>query len=126
MIVIKGKQLTTFEVAPDGESVSIHVMDEQACPATLVLPTDCLNALMMTLPEMVRRCLQLRFRDPSMRVVYPVGSWELEQSPVSGVVMTLRTPDGFAVSFSLPALELLRMCSQGASADIQANGIISN
>jgi len=30
------------------------------------------------------------------------------------------------VSFSLPALELLRMGSQGASADIQANGIISN
>jgi hypothetical protein len=74
MTIIRGVQLTTFDVTPDGESVSIHVTDDQDNPATLTLPSDCLHALMMTLPEMVRRSLQARFRDPSMRLVYPLGS----------------------------------------------------
>ncbi len=125
MTVIRGIQLTTFDVAPDGESVSIHVTDDQGLPATLVLPSDCLHALMMTLPEMVRRSLQARFRDPSMRVVYPLGSWNLERSVVRGsVIVTLRTDDGFAVSFGVPALELLRMWTHtSTSAD---GGSVSN
>src|SRR5262245_31827293 len=113
MNVIRGKQLTTFDVAPDGESFSLHVTDEQSLPATLVLPSECLNALLMTLPEVQKRSLRARFRDNTMRVVYPVGSWDVERSAIAGsVVVTLRTQDGFAVSFSLPALELLRMSTQ--------------
>src|SRR5678815_806795 len=114
MTVIRGPQLTRFDVAPDGESVAIHVLDEEADTGTLVLPSDCLSALMMTLPEMVRRALRLRFHDESMRVVYPVGNWKVEGSTVPGhVVVTLRTPDGFEVSFGLPAFELMRMGTQG-------------
>src|SRR5215469_11112487 len=102
MTVIRGTQLTTFDVAPDGESFAMTVVDDEGQPATVVLPSDCLNALMMTLPEMVRRSLQRRFRDQSMRVVYPVGSWEVQPSVVAGtVVVTLRTPDGFSLSFGL-------------------------
>jgi hypothetical protein len=127
MTVIRGRQLTTFDVSPDGESFAIHVTDEQARPATLVLPAECLNALVMTLPEMVRRSLQRRFRDDTMRVVYPVGSWEVEKSPhVGTVIVTLRTPDGFQVSFGLAALEMLRMATQSASVSGEASGIISN
>ena len=74
MTVIRGRQLTTFDVSPDGESFAIHVTDEQARPATLVLPAECLNALMMTLPAMVRRSLRRRFQDETMRVVYPVAA----------------------------------------------------
>lgn len=127
MTVIRGRQLTTFDVSPDGESFAIHVTDEQAQPGTLVLPAECLNALMMTLPEMVRRSLHRRFRDETMRVVYPVGSWEVERSPQVGtMIVTLRTPDGFQVSFGLPALELLRMATRSATASVEASGIISN
>ena len=80
-MVIRGRQLTRFDVAPDGESFSIHVTDEEGGAAALVLPSEGLPALMMTLPEMVRRSLQHRFGDQSMRVVYPVASWEVERSP---------------------------------------------
>jgi len=66
MTIIRGHQFTTFEVAPDGESVSLNVLDERAQPASLVLPSECLNALLMTLPDIVRRTLMLRFRDRSM------------------------------------------------------------
>jgi len=124
MTVIRGRQLTTFDVSPDGESFAIHVTDEQARPGTLVLPAECLNALLMTLPEMVRRSLHRRFHDDTMRVVYPVGSWEVEKSPQAGsVIVTLRTPDGFQVSFSLAALEILRMATQSASTSLAASGI---
>jgi hypothetical protein len=59
-----------------------------------------------------------------MRVVYPVGSWEVEKSPQVGtVIVTLRTPDGFQVSFGLAALEMLRMATQSASVSLEASGI---
>ena len=126
MTIIRGVQLTTFDVAPDGGSVAIHVTDDQGSPSTLVLPTECLNALMMTLPDIVRRSLQARYGDPSMRVVYPVGSWSLERSAVPGnVIVTLRTPGGFSVSFGLSPLELLRMWTQGASTGAEP-GVIGN
>ena len=113
MIVIHGRQLTTFAVAPDGESISINVTDDRGRPAALVLPSDCLNELMMTLPAMVRRSLRLKFRDSSLRVVYPVGSWEVERSQTPGtMIVTLRTPDGFEVSFGLSAFELLRISAR--------------
>src|SRR5262245_10284970 len=116
MTAIRARELTTFDVAPDGQSVSIHVIDDEGSPATLELPSDCLSALLMTLPGIVQRSLRLRFSDQSLRVVYPVGDWDVERSPVhGGVVVTLRTPDGFAVSFGLPALELLRMSARVGS-----------
>src|SRR5215467_6547292 len=127
MTIIRGTQLTTFDVAPDGQSVAIHVTDEQGDPATLVLPSECLHALMMTVPEMVRRSLQARFRDPSMRVVYPLGSWNIERSVVPGsVIVTLGTADGFSVSFGVPAPELLRMSALSASASADSGGISAN
>ena len=127
MTVIRGQRLTTFDVTPDGESFSLNVTDDKDRPATLVLPSDCLNELMMTLPEMVRRSLQARFHDASMRVVYPVGSWNVEPSinPAS-VVVTLRTPDGFAVSFGIPSAELFRMWTQSASINSDTSGPVGN
>jgi len=81
----------------------------------------------MTLPEMVRRSLRRRYHDGTMRVVYPLGSWEVERSPQPGtVIVTLRTPDGFQVSFGVAALEMLRMATQSASASGEASGIIGS
>jgi hypothetical protein len=57
----------------------------------------------------------------------PMGSWELEGgSPPGTVIATLRTPDGFEVSFALAALELLRMANPGANASAEASGVINN
>jgi hypothetical protein len=57
--LIRGERRTGFGVAPDGESVAIHLMDAASRPATLLLPAECLNALIMTLPEILRRTLHL-------------------------------------------------------------------
>jgi hypothetical protein len=127
MNVIRGQCLTGFGVAPDGESIAIHLMDEDSRPATLLLPAECLNALIMTLPEILRRSLHLRFHDAPMRLVYPVGHWEVAGSSVQGgVIVTMATPDGFQVSFSRAALDLLKMATRGASKCMEASGIIGN
>ena len=62
-----------------------------------------------------------------MRLVYPVGNWKVDGIAVPGhVVIGLRTPDGFEVSFSLPAFELMRTSSQAAAAIGDGDSIPSN
>src|SRR5581483_1822559 len=102
MTIINGAALTTFEIAPDGSTVSIHVADAEQRPASLVLPSECLAALIMTLPRMMRQALQRRYRDSSLRLVYPMDAWALEASTERDkLILTLSTADGFDVSFAV-------------------------
>ncbi len=99
---IEGEELTCFEVAEDGGSFKMHLEDKFGRPASLSLPSVCLNRLMMTLPRMVTRALQRRHNDQSLRVVYPVDRYTVELSAdLCTRILTLETPDGFNVSFSL-------------------------
>ena len=110
MTMIRPKHLTTFSVAPDGRSVAIGVADEEGQAAALMLPAECLRALIMTLPDMMRRALRLQHGDPSLRLVYPVADWEIERSTRPGLhIVTLRTPDGFHVSFAMATKDLREM-----------------
>ena len=69
----------------------------------------------MTLPEMMRRALRLQRRDPSLRLVYPAGGWEIEQSTEPGLLIpTLRTPDNFQVSFAVTDSDLQEMAAAAA------------
>jgi len=110
MTIIRAQRLTKFSVAPDGGSIAIGVADEEGRAGALMLPTECLRELMMTLPEMMRRALRLQHHDPSLRLVYPTAGWEVERSTVPGTsIVTLRTPDGFHISFALSAVDLSHM-----------------
>src|SRR6195952_1116022 len=92
--------LTTCEVATDGGAISLGFVDSSRNPATLRLPLNQVGALAMTLPRLIDKALQTRFGDQSLRYVYPLASWVVEQStdPTQGMV-TLRTVDGFSVCF---------------------------
>jgi hypothetical protein len=110
MTMIRAKQLTTFSVAPDGSSVAIGVADEEGQAAALMLPAECLRALIMTLPDMMRRALRLQHGDPTLRLVYPVAGWEIERSTRPEIrIVTLRTSDGFHVSFGMTTKDLREM-----------------
>jgi hypothetical protein len=54
MTTIRAQRLTKFSVAADGGSVALGVADEEGRAGALMLPTECLKQLMMTLPEMMR------------------------------------------------------------------------
>ncbi len=72
--VIRGKRLTTFDISPDGSRFCMNVADETGCHRGLSLPAECLVQLIMTLPEMASKALRTRYRDNSLRIVYPLGA----------------------------------------------------
>ena len=112
MITIRANRLTTFSVAADGGSVSIGVADETGAPCALMLPSECLQALVMSLPEMAAQTLRRKHDDPNLRLVFPVENWAVETSTEARrLILTFATADGFRASFALFADELLEIAS---------------
>ena len=112
MTILHASRLTSCAVAADGTGVAIGVADQEGRESALLLPTECLKALILTLPDMMRRALQLQHGDPSLRLVYPAAGWEIERSTQPGTfILTLRTPDNFHVSFALGAMDLHDMAA---------------
>lgn len=99
---IVGKALTTCQVDPTGDSFRIIMEDTEGRPASVVLPTDCLRSLLMTLPNVIEQALKARYRDDTLKVVYPMGGFSLQAAAGSdSKILTMTTPDGFKVSFAL-------------------------
>jgi len=98
---IKATALTTYDIAPDGERVRIRVNDEVGEESALVLPTESVGELMMTLPKMLQSAIQRQHRDPTLRLVHEVGHYSVERiAGADKCILTLQTPDGFEVSFA--------------------------
>jgi len=100
---IVAETLTKFEVTPDGAHVRFHAKSPEGSPVSMSLPTECLTQMLMTLPRIALEALQKRHSDESLRIVYPAGSWRVEQSVQSEntFIVTFGTPDGFEVSFGI-------------------------
>jgi hypothetical protein len=59
--------------------------------------------LVMTLPSLIDAAIRRQYGDSSFRFTYPMESWVVEQAIDPALVsLTLRTTDGFGVSFSMP------------------------
>jgi len=102
---ITASALTTFEVALDGSSVRLNLLDQQGRPAAVILPAQCVNQLLMTVPCMVDIALRNSQGDESLRYVHPMESFTLElvsSSPGEGpqLILTITTGGGFAASFA--------------------------
>jgi hypothetical protein len=107
---IDSQALTTCEVAPDGETISLGLVDTTGNPATIRLSLNQVSALAMTLPRLIDKALQTRFGDQSLRYAYPLVSWVLEQSSDrTQTMVTLRTVDGFSVCFSIPRQQQIEL-----------------
>ena len=107
MTILRAARLTTCSVAADGTGVALGVAEADGRETALVLPTECLQALVLTLPDLMRRALRLLHHDPGLRLVYPAAGWEVEESTQPGtLILTLRTADNFHVSFSVTAADL--------------------
>jgi hypothetical protein len=117
MSVINGIALTNLAVAADGTAVSIDVTDGNSIPGSLVLSVDALQSLIMSLPRAMQQALQLRYCDPSLRLVYPLGNWRLEASTQPGkLLLTLATGEGFEVTFAVIAGDLERLAAAASRA----------
>ena len=99
---IETQSLTTCEVTPDG-AILLGFIDSCGKPQTIRLSLNQVGALAMTLPGLIDRALQTCYGDQSLRYVYPLASWAVEQSTdPSQSMVTLSTVDGFSVCFSMP------------------------
>jgi hypothetical protein len=99
---IDTETLTTCEIAADGGAISLGFVDSAGRPATVTLSLNDAGSLAMTLPGLITRALQTRFRDRNLYNAYPLASWALEQSSdPTQVLVTLRTADGFSACFSV-------------------------
>ena len=99
---IVGADLTDVRIRPCGHIVELGFKDASGRPITLALPHQALGMLLMTLPNLIEMSLRERTGDASLRNVYPVGDWRVEAaSDGKALLLSLATPDGFAVSFCL-------------------------
>lgn len=96
------KELTTYDICEDGKAVVLKLVDANGNASALTFQIAELGNLVMTLPSLIEAALQRQFRDTSLRFAYPIGSWSVEQaSDPASMIVTLRTKDGFGVSFSM-------------------------
>jgi hypothetical protein len=75
---IASSKPTTCDVAPDGEVVTLNLVDVAGNPVSLRLPFDQAGALAMTLPGLLSKALKARCGNESLRYVFPLGEWLLE------------------------------------------------
>jgi len=112
-----GEELIAYEVDGDGSRFRMTFNCANGKPGSLSLPTECLHALIMTLPRMMTQALSSRYGDDSLRLVYPAEAVRIERSPdPSTFIMTLVTSDGFAVSFSLSRQQVRALSESGMNA----------
>jgi hypothetical protein len=102
---IDAAELTTYDVDPQGDFVRLHLEDLCGQARTVVLPTECLTQLLMSLPGMVQKALRNRHGDDSLRLAHPLESFHVEMGETSAAgtpqyILTLGTSGGFSVSFS--------------------------
>ncbi len=119
MTTLRASKLTTFSVAADGATVTIGVADLNGKAAALVLPAACLQALVMTLPEMANEALRRKSGDPQLRLVFPVADWTLEK--ITGgdrLILTFVTSDGFRASFTLSPEELVKIAGTALTGEV--------
>src|ERR1700751_3410373 len=98
---VEVKRLVNFETAIDGTAVTLIVPDVPNRTFSIILTLETLSALLMTLPTMALSAVKRAHNDPSMRITYPLREFEIELGPDNIRILTIGTPDGFTVSFSL-------------------------
>ncbi|MBL8267607.1 hypothetical protein [Steroidobacter sp.] len=102
---VTATELTSFDVDPAGLHVRLHMRDAAGAVHMLVIPTDGLMTLLMTLPDMVRRALRNRYQDESLRLVHSLEDFKVELGEPTAdgqrqYILTLATHGGFEVAFS--------------------------
>jgi hypothetical protein len=103
LMEIESAKLTTCDVVRDGAIIRLKFVDVAGNAVTLRLPFDQAGALTMTLPHLLTRALKERHGDENSRFVYPLGGWLLEGvADGRSLIVTLKTTDGFEVSFAAP------------------------
>ena len=105
---IDASGLDHVEITQDGQRVCRRVRDGEGRAASLSLPIDCLNTLLMAVPRTSQDLVA-----GAADQVYRVDSWSLGQDG-AGLVLTLHLPDGAKIAFGMKPWQLSAMASLAA------------
>jgi hypothetical protein len=113
---LTASELDSYEVSPDGTVVRLGFRLSDGEIVRLELPGEHVAPLAMSLPRIAKLALARRYRDPSLRLVFPVGEWRVEQSErLETALLTLATEDGFEACYAIALADL-----DGLSASVAA------
>jgi hypothetical protein len=104
---IAGKELIAYDIAKDGSRFCMSFACVNGKKGSLSFPTECLKSLILTLPRMMTQARRVDLMTRISAWSTPAETVRLEGSPDPNTfIMTLMTPDGFDVSFSLSRRQL--------------------
>jgi hypothetical protein len=99
---VHASHLTDLELSTDGSYFVMRGVDSDNVCWALRIPSECLQQLILTLPNLALGAMRRQYKDETLRVVYPADSCVIElASDQHTFILTLGTRDGFHVSFGL-------------------------
>jgi hypothetical protein len=102
-MIIHCRTLTTCDAIGNGEIVKLDFVDEDGSAVSLLLAFEHAQSIAMTLPRLLTQAVRAQTGLDSTRYVFSLGEWILEGTECNqSVILTLKTEDGFEVSFRIP------------------------
>jgi hypothetical protein len=101
MTDIQIDRLINFETAADGTAVRLIIKNSAGETLGIIMTIDALSSLLMTMPTMASSAVKRAYGDPRVRITYPAEQFQLGEGPDDLRILTIGTPEGFNVSFSL-------------------------
>jgi hypothetical protein len=90
-VKVDAAHLTEVRLSADGARLNMDLLDLRGQKVSLSLPTSCLNAMLSVMP---------RHAKPDS--LHKLDSWHMGVAENGqDLVLTLRTPEGLAISFTL-------------------------
>jgi hypothetical protein len=103
-MIIHCTKLTTCDAVGNGETVKLDFIDDGGRPVSLRLAFEDAQSIVMTLPRLLTQAVKAQAGQDNVRYVFPLGEWLLEAIEHDrSLILTLKTADGFEVSFRIPA-----------------------
>ena len=99
--MIEATELTALGVSTDGKHLRLRVRDQNGQSVSLSLPVCWLNSLLSVLPH-----------PGPTGTMHPLDSWSMDRiGNGQELVLTLRTPEGQAVSFAMKPWQIEGMAT---------------
>ena len=113
---VEVRELTNYQIAPDGSSVLLNLIDSEGHTGVIV-PLEQLKELALSMPQIAEQAFQTANGVPSLRLVHELDEWQLEKASQDGVaILSMKIRGGFSISVAI-SLRDLRDVGEAASGE---------